>query len=554
MIKILKKSYFIIIPLVLTALMLGFKLIHFGTVDDVLLYDMVTSYKTNAHSEQVFFVSIIFGYILRFLYGVLPAVNWFGVMYLAAYNLAYITLFKIVEKHGSNVAFISVLSGLHIYFLMRISFTTNAFILVCTSVLWLFDSVEKLEKKSVGNIIYGFLLMLAGFGMRRDATLFCIVLLFVPTFVLAIVKKQKSVAVIAAILVLLTVSNYSMEAVQTAYKAAIPTETYYNEFQPYRSAASDGGKISYKRHKELFDEAGLSSNDIKIYKRYIYGDKEAYSGEKLKAIIKSRDFKDKYNTDVKDIIKRILKADEYILNYFYYIAAVALILFILYRKKRLELFSSSVFIAAAEVYLFLRRRGVTRVTFPLAMLGIIILMYTVIGEENPFGFIKNKKTAKRITLAVCAVVLAGTAILSAGCVKTYIPRFGTYDKVLEYIENDEEHVYLSIPKTRDRIIDRHLTVLTKDYNVVPMSVVCGDWYIYTYYYYDMLDRLGLEEYSDKAINAFLDDKVLVASFDKKMPDEFVKFYNEHYHYYVTYREIREFKSGLVIYDFDIIEQ
>lgn len=67
--KFITKYYFLILPLIVTAIML-LQNIAYYQVDDRLMMEMANSFKTNPHSEHIMFINVVFGYGLKFLYGI----------------------------------------------------------------------------------------------------------------------------------------------------------------------------------------------------------------------------------------------------------------------------------------------------------------------------------------------------------------------------------------------------------------------------------------------------------------------------------------------------
>ena len=555
MLKFIKKWYFIFVPVLVTVLALILKIVRYGAVDDILMYNIANSYDFNSHSELLMFINIDIGYLLKFLYKIIPALNWFSLVYLIFFNLAFVIYHKLIQKHEASPAFNVILAGIQFYLIMRISFTVNAFLLAGAGMLWFIEYVDKPDKKNVKHVIFSAVLFILAFSMRNNSTLYCVLLVFIPLLVFAIIKKRNAVSAVALLLVICIVSNIGVTALNRTYKKNVPEETYFNEFQQYRAEASDNGKINYKKHKDEFKKAGITKNDIDVFRQFVYGDKEAYSAEKLKAIIDSRGFGEKYNINPIKIIKNVIKLESPVLNYIFYYAVFAVILFLLFKKKRVELISSAVFLAAAELFLFIRRRGVVRVTDPIAALGIIILIYIVLNEEDIFKDIKRFENVKKekLTALILVLVTVSTVALSGVCAHTYNKKYVDYTDTVNYIESDSDSTYLAAPLSADKLYDQHLTLLTKSYHQVPVYALEGEWNIYSYYWYAMMNKLQLNEYTGSSINAILSYNVKFVSRNKDLPDYLVKFYKEHYNIDVRYEMIGKFNGGMKIYLFSVVD-
>lgn len=550
MISFAKKYYYIIIPIGLTLLMMLGCPLYYDTVDDVYMQEIALSFATNSHSEHLIFLNVFYGYTLKFLYEIFPAVNWFCALYLVVANIAYIPLFKLTQKYGFQIFSVGILSGLMAFLLVRISFTALSFICVASAIMWVLDNVPKLNVKSIKHILFALVLCILGFGMRSGNTFICILLLFIPVYFFAIIKKQNSCGVIAVILAVLVCSNYGVKFINTSYKSTIPEETYFVKFNDYRAKASDNGNISYDDNQEVFREAGISENDIEIYKKFLYADRNVFKEEALKTFIETRDFDDSYDTNFGGIIIEMVKKP-FVL--WYILAAVCG--FALMKKNRKEIFALSVFVLGAIGYLFFRRRGADHVINQISTCGIIVINYLAMqcydGKFSVRDFMRDKK---HILMSLVAVGLVGMNVCLAWGYHLFI---GTsYTKtgapVIQYINGtDEDFVYVSDAATRTNFINRKLTFNADECKHERVYNILGDWFVYSYYWYDILEETGLSQYSDSTYKALLDERVRFIASNTKNMDKIITFLNEHYGIEASYEVEKEFdNSSLVIYKFN----
>ena len=258
------------------------------------------SFRTNAHSEHLVFISVIFGYILKLFYSILPNVNWFITMYLVVLNIAFIALCAIVKKLGEHIIGYGVLIAVQMYVLSNLTFTSISFICAVAGMLYMFVFVKKLDKASIKHIIIGLVLLVCAFCMRRADTFYFTVLLFVPLYIFSFLKKRNTIAVLAVIIVCCTFSNYFVIGVQNVYNNSMPSEVYFSEFRKYRADANDGGLFNYDRHGEELQKSGITENDYYLLKRWVFGDKKVFPSEAMKAVADSRDFDEKYIATIED--------------------------------------------------------------------------------------------------------------------------------------------------------------------------------------------------------------------------------------------------------------
>ncbi len=550
MTSFLKKYYYIIIPVGLTLLMMLGCPLYYDTVDDVYMQEMALSFATNAHSEQLIFLNVFYGYVLKFLYGILPAINWYCALYLVVANIAYIPLFKLTQRYGCQIFSVGILSGLMAFLLVRISFTALSFICVVSAIMWVLDNVPKLSVTNIKHIAFAFVLCILGFGMRSGNTFICIFLLFAPVYFFAIIKKQNSCGVIAVVLALLVCSNYGVKFVNTSYKSTIPEETYFVNFNEYRAKASDNGNVSYEDNEETFESVGISENDIEIYKKFLYADKKVFNEEALRTFIQTRDFDDSYDTDFVGIIINMVKKP-FVL--WYILAAVCGLA--LMKKNRKEIFTISIFVLGAIGYLFFRRRGADHVINQISTSGIIVINYLAMQYfDGRFSIRDLCKDKKHIMMTLVAVGLVGMNICLAWGYHLFIGTSYTKagEPVLQYInDTDEELVYVSDAATRTNFINRQLTFNVDECKHERVYNILGDWFVYSYYWYDMLDELGLSKYSDSTFEALLDERVRFVASNTKNMDKIVTFFNEHYGVEVNYEVEKKINnSSLAIYRFN----
>lgn len=556
MVKFLKKYYFVFLPLVVTAVMLLLHMVRYIINDDIGMLKIAESFTTNSHSEHLVFISVILGYAIKFLYHIIPNFNWFITLYLVALNFAFIALYGIIKKLGSKVIGIAVIVCAQIYFLSNLTFTSISFICSITGMLWLFIFVPKIEKKNIKYIIIGAALILLGFMMRRGDTFYFTILLFVPLYIFSFVKKRNSLAVLAMIILICTCSNYFVIGVQNVYNKTIPAEVYFSEFRKYRAAANDGGEFNYERHTTELQEAGITENDYDLLKRWVFGDKKVYSSETMKAIAESRDFDEKYNTNIKDIVKQILGQDT-VLVLIAVLLLLTIITFIFDNESRLETLFVFAFTMAAFGFLYFRRRGIQRVSAPVLFCGIIISLSIFLRNydyivKDKLGKIFNKKTVNAIVGIICVIGIIGTYGYCLRDAKAFDRKAEKLNEVVEYTKENSNNFYVcDTSVTAEYLVKFNNDNILKPFanNKLHLHSFLGTWTMYTYYYYDNLKNLGLEEYADRLNFVLLKENTLFIT--KKMSTKKVeKFFKENYNIDVKYKKVKTFPKGkYIIYDF-----
>ena len=558
--KLFRKYYFVLIPVVVTALCAAFGLIRYIINDDTAMLKIAESFQTNSHSEHLVFISVILGYLLKLLYNLVPDFNWFITMYLLVVNCGFIALCGIVKKLGERIIGYAVIAAFQVFVLSNLTFTSISFVCAVAGMLWMFVFIKKLEKKSIKHFVIGFILLFLAFAMRRGDTFYFTVMLFVPVYLFSFIKKRNTVAVIAIAIVLCTVANYAVTGVQKVYNANIPSEIYFSEFRKYRGAANDGGLFNYERHGEELQKAGITENDYFLLKRWVFGDKKVYPAEVMKAVAESRDFDEKYDTNLIGIAKDILKQETVLLLLFALLLMTAINI-IIDNDSHLEPLFVLAFTLAGFGFLYFRRRGIERVSSMVLFSGILIMLSIFLKNYENFRNIKllNKfsdKTFNGIVVIVCILGILGTTGYCVRENRRFDRKAEKFHEVIEYTnDNQDEFFICDVRASSDYAVKYNNDNIFRPYANKDIKVYAflGTWTIYTYYYYDNLKNLGIEEYSDNLISLLLKDDVRYISRNMS-PKKFVRFFKENYKLDVKYKIVKTLPEGnYKVYKFSVAE-
>ena len=557
--KSAKKKLVLLIPLLLTGFMLATHTVRFIVNDDIAMMRIAESYATNAHSEHLIFMNIFYGYLLKGLYHILPNVNWFVWLELAVLNIAFVSLFNIAEHFKAKVLPYFVLTACELFFLSNLTFTAISFICSVTAMLWLVTYVDKLSKANIKHLAYGLCLFLLAYAMRNGSAFYFTVLLSAPILFFGFVRKRNSFAAVAVFLVLCTVANYSLLFVQQSYKSQIPEDMYYTQFQEYRSDANDGGLFDYERHSEELAAKGISANDYDLLIHWMYGDKEYFDADFMKAIAESRDFDEKYNTDVFDISDN-LDEKATLLPLLVTAFVIAFVLFLLSPKAGVEGALSFLASLAAVIFLFFRRRGLERVANLVVICNIVLLLFVYLLYQGEIQQRLRPFTGQRhavSTLVLVCVLTIGLMFNSSYTDAVHTEaKYEYLTRIAAYVKNDTEHVYFADVDTFNNYKTTYINHnILKPYtnNDIPAYSFLGGWTIYSYYYYDTMDNLELSEYEDSVMSAVLDDHVyfIATGFHT---ERFEDFFREHYGIEVSYRKLKQFDgTNTAVYDFYVVE-
>ncbi|MCC8073658.1 MAG: hypothetical protein LIO62_05985 [Clostridiales bacterium] len=506
------------------------------------MYEIANSFATNEHSEFLVFIHVGYGYILRFLYTLLPSINWYSIMYLVAFNICFITLFKIVADYESPIYAIGLVAFCQGFLYINLTFTILAFLCVATGILWTIHKVKKVDKNSIGNLLYSFFLILMGFGFRRGySILIVLLLLFVPLYFFSIIRKRNSVISVLVVFCMIPASFGILTATQNLYVSNVITEeSYFTQFNEYRSAVTDSGQNDYEEHAEEYAALGLTENDIYLASRFMYADKNVFSAENIEGIVEARDIGDSYNLNVLSVAKQMVTN-----KYVFAFACFALLMFIICKGQRFEIFSIAFTAMVALLYLFVCQRPRGQVLYPIIVCTVLMLLYSAMIKFKGKALIKDWKKEKlnKLMCVVFSLALVFNVGLSYKDFNTNgnSSRDSNFESIYEYIENNTEYLYLYCHGFLHdaQMPSKKISLLTSEKSTLPLYYISGDWIIYTPYWYDMLEQIGLEDYYECPFKAVLEENAVVVSkleLEEEM-DAICTFLNEHYDMNVTYELI-----------------
>ena len=558
---------FYIIPIALTILALCFGCVFLGEADDAYLGLIARSYDFNNHSEYLVFINFLLGYAVRWLYLIIPSIDWFSVLYLFAINISFITIFKAffdsVEVFSFDKVFaVIIIAGIFIYNLSHLGFTNISFMCCCSAIIWALSHIKKIDRKSLPHLLYVFFLFLFGFCMRNGMVLYSVLVVLVPVlFSLFLNKKFRVVSVIAVLIVCVSASQFATYS-QKIYEHKYNYEQYV-EFNIARADVIDSGKLDYNKNEAKLIDDNVTKNDFELFSDdYIIADNSVFSLEHVSDIAESRDLNDRYTLTVSDFFKSLIRKDLsstlifwFTIRFLILFIIIAIYAFVVYPKLRTNIILFAPLLFASEMYLFFRRRAVERVINPVAEIGIILILYFIINYEH----LANEKilkstinnTKKKMFLACLPILMICSMFSYMG---SYTTRSPVDSEVLNYDYSEfSDNVIVTSAIDSHAFYDMHHSLLSSKHLTAPVYTVCGEWYIYSDYWDALLNKLELSEYNDCGIKSLIDDRVLFACDSTETLDRLVIYFKEHHNINVKYELVKEFDdSESALYKFVVI--
>ena len=286
----LKKKRYLSISLIslvffLACIILG--RLKYSTNDDTIM-NLIAAGAFGESSQYLVYNNIIFGYVLKVLYTMIPGVNWYLWSYLI-FNLFSVIVISAVLTDGFSLpvtAFItSALNLLFAYdFYTEIQFTQNASFYAIAGCVLLLSLVLK-RKRSIPGIVIATLLISMGVMARAAGAGIVLpflgtVMLFIPCFFKKELKNAliTFAAPIAAVLICL-LANYWAYYMNPDWK-------YFMEWNTIMVEKCDHGNYNFNWDKEAYLEAGFTETDFRLLDQWVWNDTEYFNLDKLRTMQK----------------------------------------------------------------------------------------------------------------------------------------------------------------------------------------------------------------------------------------------------------------------------
>ncbi len=234
--------------------------ILFEENDDVGMMNIVSGAYNNRPSEYMLFSNILIGKLLKYLFTIIPTINWYTwyliVSILISYTGIQYSFNKIKAKPIIKIIRHFLILSILLFSLIALQFTRVAAIALTAGMLLLFTS----NKKEYIQIGFGILLIILGTMIRKEV-LYMYILLSLPFIIYFAINNKtfKIINIIIAILLSFTViwhDNLSYEQ---------NTElNEYREFNKLRAKITtiDHHSFNYINKKQITESIGWTKNDF----------------------------------------------------------------------------------------------------------------------------------------------------------------------------------------------------------------------------------------------------------------------------------------------------
>lgn len=287
--KICTSSLFVALCLniVVLVVVLVFGDREFSSRDDFFMSAVLTGAYGGEYDVHMYFVNVVYGYFLRPFYAVLPSVSWYSVfqtftVFASFTALCFVAIERFGKKAGILMAFL-LLASVSPDFYLHVAFTQCAGIATAAGIL-LF-SIGCAEKKH-SYLIGGLTLLLTGFVFRKEMFLLgmptLVVLLSFVFLRLRVIWKSSLIALAFLALAYVALDKFNYEHYKGEYE-------FYAAYQGPRAYFGDGAFFDDRSFEAELDERGLNSRDLTYLQAWYFYDKDVFSLDSMKSLIRIAD-------------------------------------------------------------------------------------------------------------------------------------------------------------------------------------------------------------------------------------------------------------------------
>ena len=397
--------------LVVLAICIAFGSGKFDSLDDYFMSSVLTGAYGGEYNVRMYFINVIYGYILRPFYAVLPSVSWFSVFQtftvLASFTaLSYATLKRCGFKLGGMLTLL-LLICVSPDFYQHIAFTQIAGIATAAGVFLL--SIGNLEKKRT-YLVAGCLFMLAGVIFRKNMFLLgmpTLTILLLLSFIQARNIWKGTLAAIAVFAITyIGVEKFDAYHYQGEYK-------YYAAYQGPRAYFGDGAFYDADNFVAELNERGKHDRDFRYLRAWYFYDNNVFSLDSMRALIKIAD-RSRYEPNYLKMPFAIARAisDSWLRGSVWCWALLCFaLIFFSNRRSWWVPWVSILLISIPYTYLLLVNRIVEHVEVGIWAFAIIFVLFFI--NKNDILEKKQTKSFLQIVGLVCAASLIITITYTA---------------------------------------------------------------------------------------------------------------------------------------------
>ena len=420
--KFEQSNRILIISLITIAVLFALQLTVFTssyqTNDDIGMTFLASGKGTSpSPNEHLRYSHVIFGMLLKFLYGVTDAVPWYGLYHFVVHFFAMAALLYAVLSSEKSLKrylfFILYFLSIEVFFLTNLQFTVTACIAAQSAVILYITALNEDRKRLWFLYLASMIFFIIGCMVRSSGSLL-ILLLGLPIISHLAWKNRKNrsrIIQMAIFWAVLIVTVTGLKSFERNYYNNDPAWSDFFEFNSMKSRIIDFDHISYTRENQhIFKEVGWSQNDFYTFRSWFYADEELFSTENVRKIVEQFPAR-KSNVSIAVIMSGF--ANVFSKGWLFIIVAAYFLLFVKGgRGHRRAILSTLVLIVVMMAWLIYAKRLPARVFQPMLSYFAVLCLY--FGDMHLRHLSKSRKILHRVFLLFFAVAIFYGATLMYG--------------------------------------------------------------------------------------------------------------------------------------------
>lgn len=437
--------------------------LQYDTNDDTML-NMIAVGAFGPMSQCLLYINVLYGFLLKGLYAVVPYLNWYVVLFLVFNCLSVmIIILTVTDRIGViQTLLVTILFHLLMYedLYIRIQFTKNAFFYAIAGFcLLLMADGCRMGKKYILLWIAGAFMITLSALIRWRCTM-----LVMPFGVAAllyralcdkgestpagILKRIKVLAVPVILCIAVVIVDY-------VYYMNLEEVRNYRQRFDVISRLLDYGELDYERYKDDYEAAGIHESEIKMLQNWVISDVTYMTTERLE-LIESIKSQDEYYYLRRPTRRILLELSHDMMEVFrtrpISVFWIGLMLFsVLYmdKNRRILQFVMTLVIVAEYYYLFCGGRVIWRVELGI-WLSAICMFFSAVSQVETETDMQIKEERGKFSASISAlIVLGGLILITFGNLfvfhdmknNQFVTEWGNYHTFFEAVR-EEKTIYV----------------------------------------------------------------------------------------------------------------
>ena len=494
--------------------------IVYSTNDDRMIAEIVSGQFSGKPESYGIQMTFGFTWFLSKLYEFARGFNWYGIILIGvqifSFGAVLYRLQSFMEKVQGKIyvltAAVFLYVGLWLKVYVQLTYTTTAAFVGMAAIFWYAAS-----KTNWKNLLMAVLLANIAFSIRPN-----VFYLFVPATGLVylyklIGKKELKKLTIGAPFVILAVT-----AVLFVVNAAAYSKEGWKEFRDFFDVRTDVYDYydlrPYGENPELYEPYGISEeefNMMRVYNYTVLGDlPKEFFPQYLEACEKLEDaqgidFVSKSVNAVKVFVKDVLANNYGKENTVLFVAAVILLVLLIWKKKyslAIYLGVQSAAICAVWLYFTYWGRAIERIQMTMSLIFLAVILHVLIEmkemhlyRDEITGKLSGNGKASLIIGLIGFTLIAGinfSDFRTDNIAKTYW--YNDVQTIKEYCANDPDRLYYMDIATMTELYGKCTIKNTEPEYINYISM--GDWSAYCPHYEEKLERHGVDNIAESITN------------------------------------------------------